>query len=178
MTKNNSAADRVLLNGRIYTADTSNPWAEAIAIRDGKIAFVGADTDVKALIGSGTDVVDLKRRHGDAGNQRRARASAARRPGRSLRMPFSADAARSKRFSPRFAPTRARPSQAPGSSEVRGAAISPTSSRPSKRCARSTRRAKAIRFCCAMTACTTAGSIRARSNSRVSIPARPIRRAG
>jgi predicted amidohydrolase YtcJ len=60
--KNDSAADRVLLNGRIYTADSANPWAEALAIRDGKIAFVGADTDIKALIGSDTEVVDLKRR--------------------------------------------------------------------------------------------------------------------
>ncbi|MFZ0659725.1 MAG: amidohydrolase [Candidatus Binataceae bacterium] len=60
-TKNNSA-DRVLLNGRIYTADASNPWVEALAIRDGKIAFVGADTDVKSLVGPDTAVIDLKRK--------------------------------------------------------------------------------------------------------------------
>ena len=60
-TKNNSA-DRVLVNGRIYTADASNPWVEALAIRDGKIAFVGADTDVKSLVGPDTAVIDLKRK--------------------------------------------------------------------------------------------------------------------
>jgi len=62
VAKNNSSADRVLLNGRIYTADSSIPWAEALAIRDGKIAFVGADTDAKSLVGSSTNVIDLKRR--------------------------------------------------------------------------------------------------------------------
>jgi predicted amidohydrolase YtcJ len=61
-TTKNDSADRVLLNGRIYTADAANPWAEALAIRDGKIAFIGADTEVKALIGSDTDVGDLKRK--------------------------------------------------------------------------------------------------------------------
>jgi predicted amidohydrolase YtcJ len=60
-TKNNSA-DRVLVNGRIYTADASNPWVEALAIRDGKIAFIGADTDVKSLVGPDTAVIDLKRK--------------------------------------------------------------------------------------------------------------------
>lgn len=61
MNKNHSTADRVLRNGRIYTADAANPWAEALAIRGGKIAFVGADSEVKSLVGSDTDIIDLKR---------------------------------------------------------------------------------------------------------------------
>ncbi len=59
-TKKNDFADTVLHNGGIYTVDASNPWAQAIAIREGKIAAVGADSDLKALIGSDTRVVDLK----------------------------------------------------------------------------------------------------------------------
>src|SRR5579872_34137 len=59
-TNKNNFADIVLHNGRIYTVDPSNPWAQAIAIRDGKIAFVGSDHDVTALIGSGTRIIDLK----------------------------------------------------------------------------------------------------------------------
>jgi hypothetical protein len=57
--KNDSFADLVLRGGRIYTVEASNPWAEAIAIRDGKIAFLGADDDAKSLIGSDTRVIDL-----------------------------------------------------------------------------------------------------------------------
>ncbi|WP_370655473.1 amidohydrolase [Candidatus Binatus sp.] len=55
-------ADTVLQNGRIYTVDPANPWAEALAVRAGKIVFVGADRDVKSLIGSGTRVIDLNRK--------------------------------------------------------------------------------------------------------------------
>ncbi|HXN87264.1 MAG TPA: amidohydrolase [Candidatus Binataceae bacterium] len=56
-----ASADTVLLNGRIYTVDASRPWAEGLAIRDGKIAFIGADIDVKSMIGAETVVIDLKR---------------------------------------------------------------------------------------------------------------------
>src|SRR5208283_1968709 len=58
--KKTDFADTVLHNGRIYTVDPSNAWAQAIAIREGKIAAVGADSDIKALMGSDTRVVDLK----------------------------------------------------------------------------------------------------------------------
>ena len=60
MKKNDSNADLVLQNGRVYTVDASKPWAEALAIRAGKITFVGADSEVKSLIGSDTRVIDLK----------------------------------------------------------------------------------------------------------------------
>jgi predicted amidohydrolase YtcJ len=59
-TRKNDFADTVLHNGRIYTLDASNPWAQALAIRGGKIAAVGTDSDVKALIGSETRVIDLQ----------------------------------------------------------------------------------------------------------------------
>jgi predicted amidohydrolase YtcJ len=59
---NNVTADLVLRHGRIYTVDTARPWAEALAIRDGKIAFAGTDNEVEPFIGSNTRVADLKRR--------------------------------------------------------------------------------------------------------------------
>ncbi|MCZ6652336.1 MAG: amidohydrolase [Planctomycetota bacterium] len=54
------AADRVFLNGAVYTVDEDRSWAEAIAISDGEIVFVGSDVDAKAFIGMNTDVVDLE----------------------------------------------------------------------------------------------------------------------
>src|SRR5271166_1621644 len=62
MKKDDSIADLVLLSGRIYTVDPSSPWAEALAIRNGKLVFVGEDSDVKSLIASNTRVIDLERK--------------------------------------------------------------------------------------------------------------------
>lgn len=36
-----SAADYVLMNGRIYTVDDENPWAEVLGVRDGELVYVG-----------------------------------------------------------------------------------------------------------------------------------------
>ena len=51
--------DLVLTGGAVYTQDAARPWAEAIAIRDGLIVFVGSTPDVTALAGAGTERVDL-----------------------------------------------------------------------------------------------------------------------
>src|SRR6266540_4269643 len=53
-------ADVVFKNGNIYTVDDRRPHAEAIAVRTGKIIFVGSYKDVKAFEGRDTRVVDLK----------------------------------------------------------------------------------------------------------------------
>jgi predicted amidohydrolase YtcJ len=55
-------ADLVLTGGRIWTAETAMPWAEAVAIRDGKIVAVSPPQDVAALRGPKTEVVDLRGR--------------------------------------------------------------------------------------------------------------------
>ncbi|PID47174.1 MAG: hydrolase [Proteobacteria bacterium] len=52
-------ADRVLKNGSIYTVDEKNPKAQAVAIKDGKIIYVGNDEGVEKFIGYNTDVEDL-----------------------------------------------------------------------------------------------------------------------
>jgi len=53
------AADLVLLNGRVYTLDDANPWAEAVAIQGEKIITVGSNGEVEGLTGSNTRTIDL-----------------------------------------------------------------------------------------------------------------------
>jgi predicted amidohydrolase YtcJ len=53
-------ADLVLTNGQIYTVDVSLPWAEAVAIEDGRFEYVGDADGVKAFIDSGTVKYDLQ----------------------------------------------------------------------------------------------------------------------
>ncbi|MDB5997409.1 MAG: amidohydrolase-like [Pseudomonas sp.] len=54
-----AAADLVLLNGKIFTADRANPKVQALAVQDGKVLRVGSDQQIKALIDPATKVVDL-----------------------------------------------------------------------------------------------------------------------
>jgi hypothetical protein len=56
------AADLVLRGGRVFTADPVRSWAEAIAVRGGRIVAVGGDRDVRPLIGSTTRVIELRGR--------------------------------------------------------------------------------------------------------------------
>ena len=53
------AADIVLQNGRIYTVDRDNPWAEALAIRGGRLVAVGAAEKAQQFAGENTHVIDL-----------------------------------------------------------------------------------------------------------------------
>jgi predicted amidohydrolase YtcJ len=52
-------ADLVLTNGRIYTVDNARPVASALAVRGGRVLFVGSDGEAKALSGPSTQVIDL-----------------------------------------------------------------------------------------------------------------------
>ena len=54
-----SAADTVFRSGSIYTVDEQRPWAEAVAITDGRISYVGSNTGVDKYTGSETTVVNL-----------------------------------------------------------------------------------------------------------------------
>ncbi|MCC0564332.1 amidohydrolase [Brevibacillus borstelensis] len=53
-------ADLILQNGAVYTVDKNRNWAEAVAVKDGRILFVGTDADAKKYAGPKTEVVDLK----------------------------------------------------------------------------------------------------------------------
>lgn len=52
-------AERVFVNGAVYTADENRSWAEAVAINGGEILFVGSDDAAAEFIGVNSDVVDL-----------------------------------------------------------------------------------------------------------------------
>ncbi|MDH4562507.1 amidohydrolase [Pseudomonas sp. BN411] len=54
-----AAADLVLLNGKLYTADPSQPSAQAMAVENGKVLKVGTDAEIKALADASTQVIDL-----------------------------------------------------------------------------------------------------------------------
>jgi len=56
----NDVADRVYLNGKIFTADAKDSIAKALAIRSGRIVYVGDDEGARALVGASTKVIDLK----------------------------------------------------------------------------------------------------------------------
>lgn len=53
------AADTVLYNGKIFTADDGRPWVQAVAIRGSRIVAVGNNGPVRALAGSGTRSINL-----------------------------------------------------------------------------------------------------------------------
>lgn len=55
-------ADLALRGGAIYTVDGARSWAQAIAIDDGRIVYVGTDAGASDYIGPETQVVDLKGR--------------------------------------------------------------------------------------------------------------------
>ncbi len=53
------SADLIVRNGRIYTVDQNRPFADAMAVKEGKVLFVGAERQVMAYKGTATRVVDL-----------------------------------------------------------------------------------------------------------------------
>lgn len=52
-------ADRIFVNGKIWTADDAKPIAQALAISGDRLLVVGSDADARALAGPDTAVVDL-----------------------------------------------------------------------------------------------------------------------
>ncbi len=57
-----TSPDLILRNGRFTTLDRSNPNAQAVAVTGGRFSAVGTETEVMALAGPATRVVDLKGR--------------------------------------------------------------------------------------------------------------------
>ncbi len=52
-------ADLVLTGAAVYTIDSARPWAQAVAIHDGHIVYVGDTAAVRAWIGPATRVIPL-----------------------------------------------------------------------------------------------------------------------
>lgn len=49
--QNRSFADAIYHNGEIYTVDDDTPWAEALAVKDGKFMVVGSNETVSGMQG-------------------------------------------------------------------------------------------------------------------------------
>jgi len=56
------AADRVFLNGRVWTADPARPRAQALALAGDTILAVGTDAEIRRCVGPATRTVDLRGR--------------------------------------------------------------------------------------------------------------------
>ena len=54
-----TTADAIFVNGGIYTVDAKRSWAQAAAVRGGRIVVVGNNDEVLALKGPATMVIDL-----------------------------------------------------------------------------------------------------------------------
>lgn len=55
-------ADLILFNGKIFTVDEANPWAEACAIKDGTFLAVGHSDSMDSYAGKNTEKINLKGR--------------------------------------------------------------------------------------------------------------------
>jgi len=53
-------ADRIFINGKIWTGDDAQPTAQAMAISGDKIVAVGTTAEIRALASDETEVVDLE----------------------------------------------------------------------------------------------------------------------
>jgi len=56
------SADVVFTNGKVYTVNPDQPWAEAVAVKGNEIVYVGDDAGAAAFVGSGTESIDLEGR--------------------------------------------------------------------------------------------------------------------
>lgn len=55
-----NVADVIVSNAKVYTVNSAQPWAEAVAVRDGKVVAVGTNFEVMKLRGPATRVIDAK----------------------------------------------------------------------------------------------------------------------
>ncbi|HDR7717127.1 amidohydrolase [Bacillus albus] len=53
-------ADTIFINGNVYTVEAKQPWAEAVAIKNGKIIYVGNTKGAKKYKNKNTKIIDLK----------------------------------------------------------------------------------------------------------------------
>jgi len=53
-------ADQIFTNGKVYTVNEAQPWAEAFAVTDGKFIGVGSNDEILAMAGPDTVKTDLR----------------------------------------------------------------------------------------------------------------------
>src|SRR3954463_856969 len=51
-------ADLIVTNARIYTVDDNHPFVQALAVRGGRVQFVGSNNEALALRGPSTRIID------------------------------------------------------------------------------------------------------------------------
>jgi predicted amidohydrolase YtcJ len=59
---NTGRADRVFVNGRVWTGEPGKAVVEALAVRGSTLLKLGSTGEIRTLAGKGTDVVDLRGR--------------------------------------------------------------------------------------------------------------------
>jgi predicted amidohydrolase YtcJ len=52
-------ATQVYKNGKVYTVNDQQEWADAVAVKDNKIIFVGSNDEVQGYVDTSTNVTDL-----------------------------------------------------------------------------------------------------------------------
>ncbi len=52
-------ADVAFVGGGAYTVNALRSWAQAVAVRAGRVVAVGSDSDIRQLIGTRTEVIEL-----------------------------------------------------------------------------------------------------------------------
>jgi predicted amidohydrolase YtcJ len=50
---------KAFINGKIYTVNEKQPYAESVIIEKNKIVFVGSDEQAEKLIDKSTQIIDL-----------------------------------------------------------------------------------------------------------------------
>ena len=59
-TSSDASPDYVILNGRIFTSDSSQPSAEAFAVKNDRFIAVGSTAYIKGLASRGTEIIDAE----------------------------------------------------------------------------------------------------------------------
>jgi len=59
---NQESADLILTGAKIFTSDRQQPWAEAVAIKNGRFIYVGDSTGASNFLSDSTNSVDLEGR--------------------------------------------------------------------------------------------------------------------
>ena len=58
LSQTQSNADLVVKNANVYTMDAVRSWKQALAVKDGRLVFIGNNTNIRTWIGRRTKVVD------------------------------------------------------------------------------------------------------------------------
>jgi predicted amidohydrolase YtcJ len=57
-TSADAPADSIVVHGKVYTMNAKQPWAQAVAIQEGKIIAVGSDAEIQKRSRARTEVID------------------------------------------------------------------------------------------------------------------------